>query len=128
MLFTAYGLDDIDVVCKMIAQTAVWSADTIKRLLYVTMQHSATVRTQTEALQVLAQYMAVSNKNGPVTPAAVEDLLHANVLPHLATPQSKMMYLAHISFPLISYDPWERLGWCAVERRISITALHDYVM
>lgn len=49
MLFSAYGYTDVDLVCDMIAHTCVFDAQTIRGLLYVTLQHSAGVRTQHEA-------------------------------------------------------------------------------
>ena len=51
----AYGYTDIDMVCEMIARTAVFDVPTIRSLLYVTIQHTAAVRTQAEALAVLAR-------------------------------------------------------------------------
>ena len=72
---------DVDVVCDMIARTAVWDRATICGLLYVTMQHSVSVRTQTEALQVLGGYMSSGDggppgrPTAPLTVSAVEDLL-----------------------------------------------------
>lgn len=38
MLFAAYGYTDLDIVCKMIAQTTVFDATTVRSLLYVTLQ------------------------------------------------------------------------------------------
>ena len=65
----------------MIAHTAVLDAPTIRGLLYVTMQHSAGVRTQQEAITVLSQFIragpAGSNSLHRQSPTAVEDLLHA---------------------------------------------------
>lgn len=139
MLFVAYGYVDIDVVCRMIAHTCVFDAETVRSLLYVTLQHSAAVRTQEEAIAVLRQYMQAgpvvgggSNNSAPppasaaagptvaapaVTtavpghrppnPPTVEELLNANVLPHLAQPATKMAYLAHMVGVLLNhvFDP-----------------------
>lgn len=118
MLFLAYGYTELDEVCDMIAKTAVWEVSVIKDLLYVTLQHTAAVRTQAEAIQVLSQYMMsgpatgsnTRSSNASSTPGAVEDLLHANVLPHLALPEAKMQYLAHMVGVLLNhiFDPRSR--------------------
>lgn len=115
MLFIAYGYTDLDEVCDMIAHTAVWDASVIKDLLYVTRQHTAAVRTQAEALQVLSNYMMAapaggssltrsSSSSNTSSPGNIaEDLLHANVLPHLATPAAKMKFLAHMVGVLLNH-------------------------
>ena len=124
LLFLAYGYEDIGVVCRMIARTARWDAETIRGMLYVTMQHSAMVRTREEALRVLAQHVAAGPSSGRASSSssrhasssssasspgmgAVEDLLHANVLPHLADPGRKMLFLAHMIGALLNhmFDP-----------------------
>ena len=115
LLFTAYGYTDLDFVCEMISKTAKFSADVVRSLLYVTLQHSAAVHTQEEALVILGQFI----QNGPssggpshhrngATPT--EDLLHANVLPHLPQPAAKMAFLAHMVGILLNhvFDPASR--------------------
>ena len=58
LLFFAYGYLDPMLICRMIAHTASsFSPETIRRLLYVTFQHTTSVRTQAEALAILSGYM-----------------------------------------------------------------------
>lgn len=110
LLFLAYGYEDLDEIVNLIARTATFDAATIRRLLYVTVQHTVGVRTREEALGILAQYMQAgpptsaasngrsrsSSRHGSHVTSPVEDLLHANVLPHLGRPVAKMAYLAHM--------------------------------
>lgn len=124
MLFMAYGYLDVDEVCTMIARTAVFDVPTIRDMLYVTLQHAASVRTREEALDLLNQYMQSGNSATPHHPrhqstaaassttSLVEDLLHANVLPHLALPKTKMA-------------PWGGMvdQPCVPKQRISLTWL-----
>jgi DNA-directed RNA polymerase beta subunit len=98
----------------MIARTAVFDVATIRDMLYVTLQHAASVRSRAEALELLAQYQHTGNSQrhqgatqGASATSPVEDLLHANVLPHLAHPQTKIAYLAHMVGILLNhmFDP-----------------------
>ena len=57
LVFLAYGYLDVDLVCRMIAHTARFPPDTIRTMLYSTLQHTATVRTREEALTILGSYM-----------------------------------------------------------------------
>lgn len=117
LLFTAYGYTDLDQVCRMISKTAKFSPEVVRSLLYVTLQHSAAVHTQEEALVILGQFI----QNGPPSSTSgnshhrhgatpTEDLLHANVLPHLSQPAAKMAFLAHMVGILLNhmFDPVSR--------------------
>lgn len=112
LLFLAYGYTNLDHVCGMIAQTARWSPDVIRELLYATSQHTAAIRNPQDALQILASFIqpgtasatARSSTSGGAAGgggsiAAAEELLYANVLPHLSGSEAKMQFLTHGSRP-----------------------------
>ena len=44
LLFFAYGYLDVDLICGMIGHTASFPRETIRQLLYVTLQHTSTIR------------------------------------------------------------------------------------
>ena len=85
------------------------SIATIRRLLYATQQHTSTVQNSVEAVAALSRCIAQHNQQGTfksgssVGPNATEDLLNANVLPHLSLPQTKVHFLAHLVGVLLNY-------------------------
>jgi DNA-directed RNA polymerase beta subunit len=105
LLFYAYGVLDLEEIYRLIRRTARWAdQDTMRRLLYATQQHTSNVRDHGEALAVLTRYTQLhpvvggGRGGGPAagSNAATEDLLNANVLPHLAWSRAKLEYLAHL--------------------------------
>jgi hypothetical protein len=112
LLFYAFGVVDNAVVYALIRRTASWAdIPTLRRLLYATQQHTIAVNNQREALSVLTKIILQHNsttsttiQSGSVNPqAATEDLLNANVLPHLTTTEGKVHYLAHLIGILLNH-------------------------
>ena len=72
-------------------------------------QHTSTVQNSAEALAALSRCIAQHNQQGTFKsgsaagPNATEDLLNANVLPHLSLPQTKVHFLAHLVGVLLNY-------------------------
>ena len=108
LLFYAYGVMDLDTICSMVQRTSQWAdIAALRRLLYATQQHTAAVRDRGEAIAVLVR--CASNGGPPrpgqpaPSPASVEDLLNANVLPHLPQPRAKLRFLAHLVGILLNH-------------------------
>jgi hypothetical protein len=71
LLFNAYGLLDLDEICALIQRTCQWaSIEELRLLLYPTIQHSAAVRTQSDALSVLHKCMHLHATSTGHTPRA----------------------------------------------------------
>ena len=123
LLFNALGMQDVDHVCALIHRTCHhWAdRDQLRRLVYSTTQHSAAVRTREDALSVLHRCMqqhVASNQGGgamrAVPPSgadglvAAEELLNANLLPHLTQTHHKTEYLAHMVGILLNHMFWDK--------------------
>lgn len=112
LLFYAFGVFDLDAVCAKVQKTSRWAdLPTLRRLLYATSQHTAAVRNRGEALSVLSGFMAQHHHPGnaaaaaahPSPSSAAEELLTANVLPHLTTTDAKLEYLAYLIGVLLNH-------------------------
>jgi DNA-directed RNA polymerase beta subunit len=115
LLFYAFGVFDADAIGARVQRTAQWAdLPTLRRLLYATVQHTAAVRNRVEALTVLAGFMTqqqthsrhggARSTNATTSPAtAAEELLSANVLPHLVTTENKLEYLAYLVGTLLNH-------------------------
>lgn len=118
LLFYAFGVVDLDEIGRLIQRTSTWaSVETLVRLLYPTTQHTQAVRSQEESLKVLMRSMLQTGRTDPQNASApkhdsscerclsvaTEDLLHANVLPHLADVASKVQYLAFMVGVLLNH-------------------------
>lgn len=110
-----FNLEDI---CAKVRRTARWAdIATIQRLMYATIQHTAAVRSRSEALVVLSGFMAQHQAGGsggdtsrksttnpsPSPNDAAEELLIANVLPHLTSTDAKLEYLAYLIGLLLNH-------------------------
>ncbi len=119
LLFYAFGMFDADAICTKVQCTARWAdLTTLRRLLYATVQHTAAVRNLSEALMVLTGFMAqhqvhrsstaqsssTSSSNPSPSPTnAAEELLNANVLPHLMSPEAKLEYRTYLIGVLLNH-------------------------
>ena len=117
LLFYAYDIITPTDIYALIRRTSPWADDAVlHRLLYATQQHTSNVHSRAEALAVLTYYTQMhtatngvgGRSTAPATNsgnsyAAAEDLLNANVLPHLTRPQSKVLYLAHLVGLLLNH-------------------------
>lgn len=72
LLFNAYGVLNLDEICTLIQRTCHWATiEELNLLLYPTVQHSAAVRTQADALSVLHKCMQMHATSVGHAPRAV---------------------------------------------------------
>lgn len=65
LLFSAYGYTDLDEICSLIRRTCRWAdLEQLRHLLYPTIQHSAAVRSKSDALSVLCKCMQLHAASG----------------------------------------------------------------